>query len=70
MADTASTEGEPSDRACELAPTSFKSDVWKLLGFPLARNEKEEKGDKRTESTLQKLELELKQPNGSFWDIL
>lgn len=43
MEDTASTEGQPSDKACELAPTSFKSDVWKLLAFPQARNEKEEK---------------------------
>lgn len=48
MTDTASTEGEPSDEACELAPTTFKSDVWKLLGFPpVARNEKVEKVTKR-----------------------
>lgn len=35
VADTASDEGEATEKTCEIAdiPTSFKSDLWKHFGF-------------------------------------
>lgn len=37
VADTASDEGDATDKACEIAdvPTSFKLDMWKHFGFAL-----------------------------------
>lgn len=39
--DTASSEGELSDRACETADAvaSFKYDAGKRVGFPMSRDE-------------------------------
>lgn len=43
-----SAEGGRSGKVCEIAdvPASFKSDMWKYFGFPVAGNKKVEKGTK------------------------